>query len=259
MYDYIRMRHHWNGSGLLLHEYCHLIHQHVFGLHSIRIQTLYYQAQQSQLYNNVLRRDWAGAETDTDLAYGMMDCKEFFAEMSVTYLAQHDMFHHLDTASSTNMEECSPPITEPTVLQRLHNNNNNNNNRISYKVLSSASEPGRPIVVQWIETVRNYLRHINHGITPHCNKFYPFTSGQLRYYDSSLYMEIQALWCDIAAWEDPHETKYNETIVCSNCQWCPNIWNQRHRTSDERNVIVAIDDHMKSPLLSSVIDDTVDL
>jgi hypothetical protein len=263
MYDYLRMRHHWNGSGLLLHEYCHLIHQHVFGLDSIRIQALYQQAQQSQLYDTVLRRDWAGIGggaangTDTDLAYCMMDCKEFFAELSVTYLAQHSMFSHLDTACSTNMEECSPPITEPTVLQRLHNSKFNKNND---KESLNINEPNRPNILQWIETVKKYLRFSNNDSIPHCNKFYPFTSGQFRHYDPSLCMEIQALWCDVAAWEDPHDNTDSgrENIVCVNCQWFHNIWKQQHR-NDEHKVIVDVEKDIGSPLIPAAINDTVDL
>ena len=269
MHDYIRMRHHWNGSGLLLHEYCHLIHQQVFGLDSTRIQTLYQQAQQSQLYHTVLRRDWAGggggsSGIDTDLAYCMMDCKEFFAELSVTYLAQHAMFHHLDTACSSQMEDCSPPITEPTVLQRMHNNVNRNRSMVS----STTNGQDSPFIAKLIQTVKNYLICTTNGLTPHCNKFYPFTSGQFQYYDPMLFLEIQALWCDVAAWEDPHDDNGNnhrsisisENAVCLNCRWIHHVWKQQHQQSyDERKDIADVKKHLESPLISTATDDTVDL
>lgn len=253
------MRHHWNGSGLLLHEYCHLIHQHVFGLDSVRIQTLYRQAQQSQLYNTVLRRDWAGGGNgsgtttngmDTDLAYCMMDCKEFFAELSVTYLAKHSLFHDLDTACCTRMADCSPPITEPTVIQRLQNSNS------KIKILSSATTNDRPIIIQWIETVKRYLLLTSYDTPPHCNKFYPFTSGQFRHYDPSLYAEFQKLWCDVAAWEDPHDNT-NNNILCTTCRWINHTWIQRQHNKNEYKVIVDVD--IESPLIPSTINDTVDL
>jgi hypothetical protein len=40
---------------------------------------------------------------------------------------------------------------------------------------------------------------------PPCNKFYPFTKGQLREYDSELYQVMSDLWKEIEQWEDPDE------------------------------------------------------
>ena len=259
------MRHHWNGSGLILHEYCHLIHQHVFGLDALRIQTLYHQAQQSQLYNTVLRRDWAGGGggtttttngvMDTDLAYCMMDCKEFFAELSVTYLAKHSMFHYLKTASPLNMADCCPPITEPTVIQRIQNSDSKHIIRVS----TTLNEPDRPIIIQWIESVKRYLlRSMSNDVTAHCNKFYPFTSGQFQHYDPWLYTEIQRLWCDVAAWEDPHDNNTDDAL-CTTCRWISNctwIRRQQHNKYEHKFIV---DADMKSPLIHSTINDTVDL
>lgn len=76
--DYQRMRLHWNGAGgLILHELCHLIHQHclVDGLFNAKLWHAYDLAKQSTLYENTLRRDWAGLECQTDLAYAMIDHK----------------------------------------------------------------------------------------------------------------------------------------------------------------------------------------
>jgi hypothetical protein len=39
------------------------------------------------------------------------------------------------------------------------------------------------------------------GVTP-CNKFYPFTKGQLKHHDPELFQAIQELWVEIALWDD---------------------------------------------------------
>ena len=93
-FSYLQQRLHWNGHGLLLHEYCHLIHQICLtgegsgsgddagstnndnvgisnntnnGLFNPTIIKAYEKAQQSGLYDNVLRRDWAGKYEDYDM------------------------------------------------------------------------------------------------------------------------------------------------------------------------------------------------
>ena len=68
-FDFERMRLHWNGCGLLLHELCHLIHQFAVpnGLANSKIIDLYHSAKESGLYDEVLRRDWAGLEEETDM------------------------------------------------------------------------------------------------------------------------------------------------------------------------------------------------
>tara|TARA_B110001450_G_scaffold231851_1_gene234024 strand:- start:185 stop:688 length:504 start_codon:yes stop_codon:yes gene_type:complete len=98
--DYQLMRLHWNGSGLLIHELCHLIHQCCLedGLDNKIVEALYERATLSGKYETVLRRDWAGRTkyinddtgkkiieepADVDLHYAMVNKKEFFAEMSV--------------------------------------------------------------------------------------------------------------------------------------------------------------------------------
>ena len=100
----MKMRLHWNGCGLLLHEYCHLIHQCCLpppatstsspsqspptsptsmspslstgidldnnadnGLYNITVINAYETAKRSNLYDNVLRRDWAGKMEDYDM------------------------------------------------------------------------------------------------------------------------------------------------------------------------------------------------
>ena len=66
-YDYERMRLHWNGCGLLLHEFTHLIHQFCLGLDHPKVTQLYETALNSKKYDKVLRRDWAGLKEDYDM------------------------------------------------------------------------------------------------------------------------------------------------------------------------------------------------
>lgn len=55
--EYMRNRNHWNGCGLLLHEYCHLMHQLVLnhGLDNYDVISMYKQAMESGKYEDVLR------------------------------------------------------------------------------------------------------------------------------------------------------------------------------------------------------------
>ena len=56
-FDYQAMRLHWNGCGLLLHEFCHLIHQFtlVDSLDNATVINAFESATKSGLYDNVLR------------------------------------------------------------------------------------------------------------------------------------------------------------------------------------------------------------
>ncbi|GAX21621.1 hypothetical protein FisN_29Hh056 [Fistulifera solaris] len=165
-FSYRKMRWHWNGCGLILHELCHLIHQFALGLDNSMIRDAYQKAKLSEKYEQVLRRDWAGLPIDCDLAYAMVDEREFFAELSVTYWSHQ--YKTLDNASHTKILQSSPPFLEPTTRARL-----------GLKPLE-----------------KNEHAH-------HCNKFYPFTRGQLRHYDAETCQVFDALWTEIAGWEDP--------------------------------------------------------
>ena len=117
--EYQRMRLHYNGSGLILHEMCHIIHQKVLpgGLSNAMVIEIYQIAKTSGKYSKVLRRDWALKEVDTDQAYCTINHKEFFAEMSVAYLAYS--YQHVDGVGSTDMAKCSPPFISPEVIWRI--------------------------------------------------------------------------------------------------------------------------------------------
>ena len=54
--------------------------------------------------------------------------------------------------------------------------------------------------------------------TYHCNKFYPFTRGQLQYYDPDLFDGIQNLWREIAQLGDPYASvRLKNRILRSRC------------------------------------------
>lgn len=388
-FEYERMRYHWNGCGLLLHELCHIIHQHCVddGLENKFIDELFQKADRSGLYECVLRRDWAGRRikrddhhnplnqsvitsssrsrssvisssslsssssdnyhtkshsvttvpaaaleqaltemdgggdgdandeestglvlADSDLAYAMVDKKEFFAEMSVTFLA--NSYHVLDKGDSSCMEECCPPILEPNVLNRvveelqqyeqqqsqqqqeqqcnlealyrdssddITDNKNKtfgaaaNHTRISddinFSCLSGFFRECQRLI-EWTDTGRHRLLFVqlaeeqssssssllyadtavtasraaavvvdsmgdsnegrqsrrprsrssslmidlpfqdyairqNCANIKHCNKFYPFTRGQLRFYHKELHDDIESIWKQISKWVDP--------------------------------------------------------
>jgi hypothetical protein len=186
------MRNHWNGCGLILHELCHLIHQQVLGLECAAVKAAFERAKSSGNYEHVLRRDWAGKADDADMAYAMLDHKEFFAEMSVTYWSNG--YRELDTAANNNMSECSPPITEPTVLARLGVDENTSDDTKKDAESAGIFQPFRTIALKF----RRRKREL-----PHCNKFYPFTRGQLQHYDPVCFTDIERLWQAISLWEDP--------------------------------------------------------
>lgn len=200
---YLRMRNHWNGCGLILHEICHLIHQHVLGLDCISVKAAYKAAEQSGKYDTVLRRDWAGKANggDTDLSYSMVDHKEFFAEMSVTYWSRG--YQELDCAPCDKMEDCSPPITEKNVQAKIAGIHPN----LIYRRVGSVTTDGIPAFFRSL---------FSQPELPHCNKFYPFTCGQLKHYDPETFETIEKFWTEIATWEDPVES-----TVCYGCWRAP--------------------------------------
>ena len=215
-YDFEKMRLHWNGCGLLLHEFCHLLHQFCFGLDHPKIVELYEKAcnDSSNKYNQVLRRDWAGLDEDYDQAYATVDQKEFFAEMMVTYLA--NSYHELDTADYETMEDCCPPLLQPKVADRVLK---------KYGLRKEPMEPSANILDGWLynrpmKGMKPRIRIVNPILqesaiarrcidTPHCNKFFPFTRGQLKAYDPTLHNAIQELYQEIVMWDDPEDTRHN--------------------------------------------------
>ncbi|KAL3800541.1 hypothetical protein ACHAW5_002000 [Stephanodiscus triporus] len=175
--EYQRMRLHYNCSGLILHEICHIIHQHVLpgGLGNAMIIELHEISEQCGKYAKVLRRDWALKDVDTDMAYCILNHKEFFAEISVAFLAD---FYQDVGAGTTIMAKCSPPFVSPAIIERIRQQS-------SVSMRSCVSGTRLSIMV-----------------VPHCAKFFPFTRSQLRRYDPRVFKSFVKLWQFIEDWED---------------------------------------------------------
>lgn len=204
--EYQKMRLHYNGCGLLLHELCHIIHQKTLpgGLNNAMVIEIHKKAQESRKYSKVLRRDWALKDFDTDMAYCIVNHKEFFAEISVSYLA--DFYHDVDGAGTTVMARCSPPFVAPPVIERIYQ-------RAIEDQVGKPQIEGRQIMLS--STYRVMAK--TDMVLPHCNKFFPFTKGQLRRYDPRVFTCFAKLWQFIEGWED------NEGRQCGRCSsfdWC---------------------------------------
>jgi len=193
-FDYRKMRWHWNGSGLLLHELCHIIHQFCLGLDNESVQEAYQQAKDCGLYDSVMRRDWAGLEVDQDMSYALINQKEFFAELSVAYWS--DGYDKVVGKNPTSMVESSPPFTCQSVITRL--------DKDEYPIADQSSF-SKPSFVCWTR---------NLGIPPHCNKFYPFTREQFNYLDPTIFRVFEHLWEEIEEWEDL-ERKCCRSVFCT--------------------------------------------
>ena len=187
--EYLNLRLHYNGCGLILHELCHLIHQATLpgGLSNMLVVEMHKISKESGKYKKVYRRDWALKENETDVAYCTLNHKEFFAEISVSYLS--DFYHDVDGAEMiVSMTECSPPFVSPVVLGRME--------RQQKDLLKSNTHMNVKSLVEWKD-----LTKFGRGL-PHCNKFFPFTCGQLRRYDPRVFKCFEKLWQYIEAWED---------------------------------------------------------
>lgn len=231
-FEYQKMRLHWNGCGLVLHELCHLIHQVALheGLDNSTVQEAHARAKASGRYNEVLRRDWAGMPCETDMAYGMVNHKEFFAEMSVTFLC--DSYHELDGGDGQSMDACSPPFLAHAVRERLKSKSNDIGvndhmcaayssnhhaslqNTTNKKVLPEARRP--------CQFLSRLLLRQNSSVEPrweypHCNKFFPFTRGQLKLHDQEMFQYLAALWSEIESWEDSKKPTECRRVTC--CAW----------------------------------------
>lgn len=190
-YEYKSSRMHWNGCGLLLHELTHLIHQIVLGLDCEEVLAIFGDALDSHLYDEVFRRDWAFLDCEVDAHYGTINFKEFFAEISVAYLSRG--YSHLDHASiDMGIDSCSPLFMDKNVLERRKKRSKFANES---KIKNDLSDN----IMTWC---KNILL-LNGQQEPPCNKFYPFTHGQLKHFDSHTFKVFDKLWKKIESWEDP--------------------------------------------------------
>jgi hypothetical protein len=213
--DYRRMRLHWNGAGLLLHEFCHIIHQQVLpdGLENQQVKEASHAAEASQKYKAVFRRDWVGKSQDRDLAYALVDHKEFFAEMSVTFHATG--YQHLATRSAVDLLSCCPPLMERNVIERV--------TRLGLGFPIHTCVPQKAMHINSTTDWSSFLvRPIQDWcdqmlfIPSHCNKFFPFTRGQLESFDTDAFLNIRRIWQQIEQW--------NDSAVGSTCLHTVDCW-----------------------------------
>ena len=141
----------------------------------------------------------------------MVDHKEFFSELSVAYLSRG--YQYLSKADPSHMDECCPPLLHPVVTDRVtrqdYDNADENAKQTSYEASTMAPcfslmptciyEPKQQLVDTDFQ--EKALARSCRGIS-HCNKFYPFTSGQLEHYDPYLYNAMTEIWKQIARWQD---------------------------------------------------------
>ncbi|KAL7508213.1 hypothetical protein ACHAWX_000717 [Stephanocyclus meneghinianus] len=207
--EYQKTRTHYNGGGLMLHEICHIIHQKVLpgGLNNPMVIEIYRVAMESNKYSSVLRRDWALKDVESDMAYCTVNHKEFFAEISVTYLA--DFYHEVVGAGSLEMAKCSPPFVSSTVIERIENELTR-----TRKEKMTDSQRGNSGNINMRRNICKYqIVEDTNRLLPHCNKFFPFTKGQLRLYDPRVYKCFEKLWELIEGWEDQDRRR------CESCVW----------------------------------------
>mmetsp|Transcript_25029 Transcript_25029/g.35017 ORF Transcript_25029/g.35017 Transcript_25029/m.35017 type:complete len:158 (+) Transcript_25029:767-1240(+) len=153
---------------------------------------------------------------DEDMAYAMVNYKEFFAELSVSFLS--DAYHELDEEHGACMEKCSPPILAPGVLRRIQ--------RSSLAQMTRSAEIGKTILVEpsamiGEESSRCLQQNKNQRYfperrimqeLPHCNKFFPFTKGQFKNHDPDTYKAFLMLWSEIGKWDDDDDP--GQCITC---------------------------------------------
>lgn len=145
------------------------------------------------------------------MAYAMVNHKEFFAEMSVSFLA--DAYEELNECCRDRLNECSPPLLAPHVVERVCA-------RTRYYPVSTEFSIQRSWTTTTTESWFRFLaRKSSKPPSMHCNKFYPFTKGQLRHLDPILYATMVHLWVEIANWVDDEDDNPCRKwgIVCLPC------------------------------------------
>jgi hypothetical protein len=262
-FEYMTMRLHWNGCGLILHELCHLIHQLVLedGLGNKMVLDAFGNALESGLYDEVLRRDWAFEEEEMDAAYATINHKEFFAEISVAFLSRGydppmvDCFgrrgkkwkrteegrKHDDKCDNNagcckdgnrlfncnDMQQFSPPFMSLEVLARGGALGYFQNHHYHHNHPQYVNNNNCHDDDCWMQGIVRIFKG-NSRSRGHCNKFFPFTHAQLKYHDPATFEVFQYLWNEvIAQWYDPleqHDKKKHFMEHCSIGCWMLNHW-----------------------------------
>ncbi|GFH44445.1 hypothetical protein CTEN210_00919 [Chaetoceros tenuissimus] len=195
--EYLKMRRHWNGCGLILHELCHLIHQLVLpnGLNNETILEAFGNILNKERYDNVYRRDWGYTTEEIDCAYATINHKEFFAELSVAYWSRGYDAYLKSQASDKSLESVSPPFMAVEVLQRQRLYKSA---RTDYEIYNAFKD-----TLSWNERIENVLTGGRAFGSGSCNKFYPFCCQQFREFDQETFDVFENLWSYIGQWKDP--------------------------------------------------------
>ena len=145
------------------------------------------------------------------MAYALVNHKEFFAEMSVSFLA--DGYEELNESCRDQLNECSPPLLAPHVVERVCARTKN------YPVSTEFSIQNSPAMTSTESWFRFLARKSSKLPSMHCNKFYPFTKGQLRYVDPILFATMEQLWVEISQWVDDEDDNRcrKRGLICLPC------------------------------------------
>ena len=145
------------------------------------------------------------------MAYALVNYKEFFAEMSVSYLSS--AYRELDETCRELLDQCSPPLLAPNVVERVKSNSTS-----CFLVSTEPKTATSSYKKSWFQlfSKQSSIQSSSHA---HCNKFYPFTKGQLKFFDPLLHDTMEKLWKDIDRWvddEDDFSCRGNR-IMCLPC------------------------------------------
>lgn len=127
--------------------------------------------------------------------------------MSVTYLSTG--YRQLNNADSSMLETCCPPLVLPDVFDRVLRQHGIDHplerpeDSICYILDYAKRRHPKPKLEIADPIFRERAIATNCRKIPICNKFYPFTKGQLKYHDPPLCDAMGELWREIARWKDP--------------------------------------------------------
>ena len=196
----------------------------------------------TEIVDDDIRRDWAYLTCDRDTAYATINHKEFFTELSVTFLSSG--YQYLDVAQdskSMSMEVLSPPFQAPDVLNRQQQQNSTNHETNRKSFFHIILELMRKSI--WISS------------QSHCNKFYPFTSKQLKSFDYDTYVRITEIWDEIKNWKDP--------LAEEPCWKITHCWNRQDAANDMEEKLISNNDIFNiahsPPRTADIISDSVEL
>jgi hypothetical protein len=120
------------------------------------------------------------------------------------------------------MDTCSPPYTDPIVAERVQQRQLRSTlpqsmGGIPKRQLATITSklvvvPEESLWKRFVQRLKecfhpNKKKELANRPCPPCNKFYPFTRGQLQHHDMETYRVINELWREIEQWDDPMEDR----------------------------------------------------